>query len=266
MKELFDSHTSSHISAAIMDTLRRFQIDINQLLSYTIDNAQNMLKAGEMLQEFQSAKRVVELIESERAQYISSNIENNENSASDSETIESDFEDHHEIESLEQDDAQEENNLKKVLEGVKNISSTVTVQRCSCHLINLTVQDALSSLDNDAKNAILEARKVVKNLRNITFSVRAKSMKIKLPPLDVPTRWNSLYLMLSSLEKIREQLNALTECYSGRERELISISESTWHFIEQFNRLFILPYELTLKLQREDISFSKLQYHFLLTT
>lgn len=73
-------------------------------------------------------------------------------------------------------------------------------------------------------------------VRNITKKLRSGPMRqllvarhISLPPLDVPTRWNSTFTMVKSM---------LDEAESFRVLEGIDVSDELWAFMEEFCKAF----------------------------
>ncbi|CAN6487221.1 unnamed protein product [Victoria cruziana] len=74
--------------------------------------------------------------------------------------------------------------------------------RCCAHILNLMVQDGLSAIKEEILN-IRESIKYLKvsPLRLYNFKAAAKELEISTSRhlvLDVPTRWNSTYLMLDT--------------------------------------------------------------------
>ncbi|KAK9196087.1 hypothetical protein WN943_004215 [Citrus x changshan-huyou] len=85
--------------------------------------------------------------------------------------------------------------------------------RCSAHIINLIVQDGLSQVSQSIasiRNAVKYVRSSLARLQKFKTCVdREKISRGGLMVLDVPTRWNSTYLMLEkavAFEKAFERL------------------------------------------------------------
>ncbi|KAK2641519.1 hypothetical protein Ddye_023282 [Dipteronia dyeriana] len=79
--------------------------------------------------------------------------------------------------------------------------------RCCAHILSLIVSDDLKDL-HDSIVAFLNAKKYVKSspsrLDRFKKAVAHEKIETKgLVVLDVPTRWNSTYLMLKSAEQLR---------------------------------------------------------------
>ncbi|CAL5404674.1 unnamed protein product [Camellia sinensis] len=77
--------------------------------------------------------------------------------------------------------------------------------RCCAHILNLIVSDGLKDLESCIANVRHAVRYVRSSPNRLdTFEKYVKSLKIEsksLLCLDVPTRWNSTYLMLEAAEK-----------------------------------------------------------------
>lgn len=78
--------------------------------------------------------------------------------------------------------------------------------RCSAHIINLIVKEGLVELGKNVaaiRNAILYVRSSTTRLKYFQLRVNTGKMSRGSLPLDVKTRWNSTYLMLSRAIKFR---------------------------------------------------------------
>jgi hypothetical protein len=86
--------------------------------------------------------------------------------------------------------------------------------RCAAHILNLIVQDGLKSIQSVIKN-VRETVKYVKGsiLRKEKFRFYANQVNAPNISLvsDTPTRWNSTYIMLETVQKFREAFNRMQE-------------------------------------------------------
>lgn len=85
--------------------------------------------------------------------------------------------------------------------------------RCCAHILNLVVSDGLKEMDDSIANIRLAVRYVRSSPnRQDAFKKCAAYLKLvttALVCLDVPTRWNSTYLMLEAAEKFEKAFNRL---------------------------------------------------------
>lgn len=110
--------------------------------------------------------------------------------------------------------------------GTNVLGGKYVHMRCVAHIINLIVQDGLKSKDEHvAISRIRGAIKYVKNspARYKRFLECVEIEKIgtkKLLSLDVPTRWNSTYLMLESAIPLRRVFDAYKDVDLGYANDL----------------------------------------------
>ncbi|CAG8671618.1 6156_t:CDS:1 [Cetraspora pellucida] len=84
--------------------------------------------------------------------------------------------------------------------------------RCAVHILNLAVVNGLSVVDESTKKAqefascIHHSQPCLEELKKI---FEMKSQPFLMPKLDCETRWNSLYLMLKKLNKIKDMTDIL---------------------------------------------------------
>ncbi|KAJ3688446.1 hypothetical protein LUZ61_017610 [Rhynchospora tenuis] len=89
------------------------------------------------------------------------------------------------------------------------VGGNIFHQRCACHVLNLIVQDGLGVLTDQIAN-VREAMKYIRNSQsrmekfNLAIS-QAKAPK-KKPAWDVPTRWNSTFLMLQLALELKDAI------------------------------------------------------------
>jgi hypothetical protein len=84
--------------------------------------------------------------------------------------------------------------------------------RCAAHILNLVVKDGLDA----AGRSITKARKFAVTIRSsqVIFEELKKIFELKqrpflVPEIDVSTRWNSTYIMIEKLRKIRDLTDIL---------------------------------------------------------
>ncbi|CAL5414902.1 unnamed protein product [Camellia sinensis] len=87
--------------------------------------------------------------------------------------------------------------------------------RCCAHILNLIVGDSLIELDTSIgsiRDAVRYVRSSPNRLENFKKCVEKEKIESKsLLCLDVPTRWNSTYLMLEAAEKFEKAFDRLLE-------------------------------------------------------
>ena len=174
MMELHERHTGQNLKEEVCTLLKQFNIELRQVYSATIDNGRNMVKA-------------VSLLEQEASEEFSNSCNNEgENSLSEDETMDYPL-----------DDLQ------------KTMNHNVISIRCGAHTAQLVVTDSCK-----------EHQSVLKTLSKLATSYRNQKFKNffdvscgKYPPIPVPTRWNSYYMMLNNLYQQKEFFNKLGEEY-----------------------------------------------------
>ena len=84
--------------------------------------------------------------------------------------------------------------------------------RCAAHILNLAVQEGIKLISEP----IEKARKFASKIRNSLslFEELKKIFEMKnqpflVPEVDVPTRWNSLYLSIQKLHRIKNMTDIL---------------------------------------------------------
>lgn len=134
--------------------------------------------------------------------------------------------------------------------------------RCMAHILNLIVQDGLKEIGPSIK----KVRQMVKYVRSSSSRARnflkcVEMQKIecdKMLSLDVPTRWNSTYLMLDTAEKFEKAFERF-DLYDGNFNSFLatdvcedgsiagSIQYEDWANVRNVTKFLEKFYELTLK-------------------
>ncbi|XP_042973145.1 zinc finger BED domain-containing protein RICESLEEPER 2-like [Carya illinoinensis] len=118
--------------------------------------------------------------------------------------------------------------------------------RCCAHILNLVVQDGLKEIDH-AIQKVRESIKYVKGsqTRKVKFLDSTNQMSLdskKGLRQDVPTRWNSTYLMLESVIFYRRAFSHLELTNSNFKH---CPSNSKWEKVEKIKGLLSVFYEAT---------------------
>ncbi|KAK0585151.1 hypothetical protein LWI29_023987 [Acer saccharum] len=133
--------------------------------------------------------------------------------------------------------------------------------RCCAHIINLIVSDGLKDMNDSIvriRNAVQYVRSSPSRLqkfKNAAEHERIESHSIVI--LDVPTRWNSTYLMLSTALKFQKAFDRLldddaryglyfSELDSGKNR-VGPPKEDDWDNAKVFVQFLHVFYDITLK-------------------
>ncbi|KAF8056202.1 hypothetical protein N665_1275s0013 [Sinapis alba] len=119
--------------------------------------------------------------------------------------------------------------------------------RCCAHIINLIVKDGLTNA-NESVNAVRNAVVYVRGSGNrlISFQQKVESGRMTRGslPLDVTTRWNSTYLMLSIALKFRVAFDKMEE--EDKLKRTGPPQYTDWKAIERLGRFLVIFYNSTL--------------------
>ncbi|KAF8106638.1 hypothetical protein N665_0136s0010 [Sinapis alba] len=132
--------------------------------------------------------------------------------------------------------------------------------RCSAHIINLIVKDGFTDVDQSVdavRNAVVYVRGSGNRLISFEQKVESGRMTRGSLPLDVTTRWNSTYLMLSTALKFRaafEKMEAEDKLYNDYFLEVVDKGRkragppqyTDWKAIERLGRFLVIFYNSTL--------------------
>ncbi|KAJ4820176.1 Zinc finger BED domain-containing protein DAYSLEEPER [Rhynchospora pubera] len=140
------------------------------------------------------------------------------------------------------------------------VDGSVFHQRCGCHILNLVVQDGISVLTDE----ITKVRETMKYLRHSQarmerFKLASSQVKVpnKKPAWDVPTRWNSTYLMLELALELRPAI----ERYATLDKHYtLKPKDTEWEAVEALMDCLKIFYTATLKFSA--VKYPTLNYFF----
>ena len=131
--------------------------------------------------------------------------------------------------------------------------------RCSAHIINLIVRDGMAEIDQNVvaiRNAISYVRSHTNRLRSFELKVDAGKITRGSLPLDVKTRWNSTYLMLTTAQKFKvafDRMETEDKLYNDHFYELDNGVKRTgppqprdWNAVDKLCRFLMIFYNSTL--------------------
>lgn len=167
------SHTAAYIAELIKKNLAEYEIGLNQIISITTDNGKNMVKSIALLDSTYQQMKLTDPCENEiqSDEYIDDGIFDEE--------YYSDL-------------------LGRVREMFDTPEYTDLIHGVSCgiHCLHLVVTKAIKS-SAVTKNLVNRSRELVKILRTPTFRSKLTAAKLKMAKIDVETRWNSIFVMVS---------------------------------------------------------------------
>ncbi|KAJ1689265.1 hypothetical protein LUZ63_013420 [Rhynchospora breviuscula] len=128
------------------------------------------------------------------------------------------------------------------------IEGKIFHQRCGCHILNLIVHDGLNTMHKEI-NCIRKTMKWIKHsqgrIEKFKLACSQINVPYKKPQWDVPTRWNSTYLML----ELALELKPAIMRYASLDKKFSkALSDSQWGILKELVKHLKVFYEATLKL------------------
>lgn len=210
VKDTKAQHASEQVCKLIEDVLKDFEIKKENILTIVTDNASNMIKTVEKLNE---KKKDFEL-----------------------EDVDSDLDE--EDENLGVDETLDAIASNFTSFPVSNIN--IQHMRCVVHTLQLAIRDGLKGVH--AANLIGKLRKVAIAARSPKIDSILKRRCGKGALIDQVTRWGSVYLMIKRLLDLKPLLIDMAN-------PEITLSGREWEEVDQLERLLRHPYNTTLKFQ-----------------
>lgn len=205
MIELVQSHTGIYLCQVIIERLKEYGINLQQIVVITTDNGANVQKMvrdidgclqSDINAEKNAGNTVIDTTNNENIdEEIVQVLASNENISED----ESLFSIHEEVTLREN-----ENLLHSIRhglhdEGVEYLYD-ITGINCAEHTLQLGIRDAIKRSSHSVQNLIELCRTASKFIRLSSTSIEVKKAGINYihPRLENETRWGSLYLMVST--------------------------------------------------------------------
>lgn len=235
MANMTQPQTAQNLKNEILKILKTYGIQNNQIISFTSDNASNMIATVRLMNDHSTEDKDDEEEDDENENETGSDDESDDESSgcifnlganADTDTSSS------ESESENSDQLNEANNIlsehndyEKLLEELCSSFSGESLMipsvRCAAHTLQLGVKDSI--VESDITPILKKCKKVCKLLRKKgTKSIlRKHNIRIVVPRLDVITRWNSTHRMVRicvhlkltlSLNWIEFDLNLVIHC------------------------------------------------------
>lgn len=184
MEQITVRHTSENLCDIHVEVLARYEIEPHRVYGFNTDNAINYVKMGRLLDE-------------ESAEYEQSTED--EDWESPIILTESEYDDA--ILNMLNDCEFYADLISNVAEKYAQRNKDIHVKNtntigCASHTLHLAVEGGIRSTTGVSK-LIAEVRAMIKKLRTPTVLTRIQGSGFKLPQIDVPTRWNSKYIMVS---------------------------------------------------------------------
>lgn len=174
MERIKCTHAGANIAKMIADRLQLYGIPMEKMVTSTVDNARNMVKAVKVMDDMMNEILIDESDEEESSD--ENNIE--------SHWIDPEFQKH----LMEQTNNELCSNFKPYL------YESIDCMRCACHTIHLAVDDSIKI--TNCVSTIDKSRDLVKNLRLQQILLKLEEKCLPIPLLDCITRWFSTYTMV----------------------------------------------------------------------
>jgi hypothetical protein len=132
--------------------------------------------------------------------------------------------------------------------------------RCAAHILNLVVNDGLKDLNDvicNVRNAVRYVRSSPTRMAMFKDCIERKNIQCKkMVCLDVSTKWNSTYLMLSIAEKYKRAFELMGE----EDEHLVVPGFLDWENVRVFVKFLKIFYDATLNISGSNYVTSNLYF------
>lgn len=181
------SHTGKYIKDLLIKILSDYNIRLAQVSSITSDNGKNMMKAIALLDAIYQNQRT------KSNQKQSTVFSGSTNGMDD---FDEDEDDDYHIDTDIFDEEYYNDLLEYVRTELQGPFDLIQGIACGAHCIHLVVSHAIKN-SPETKRIIEGCRTIVKLLRTPTFRNKLQASNFNMALIDVSTRWNSIYSMVT---------------------------------------------------------------------
>ncbi|XP_065320689.1 uncharacterized protein LOC135928222 [Gordionus sp. m RMFG-2023] len=237
MIELIKIHTGINLKEEIQTILKKYQIDLKQIYSITVDNGANMLKMVDTMarDQLNNDNDLSNSNENNLSQILfNTSVSYQENVCIDDENV-SVYSDEETPEGIDEENISDD--ISK--------SFGLSCIRCSAHTIQLAVNMFIKKY---LKLDLEKIRIIIKLIKSHKYKRLFIMDKVSKPTLDIITRWNSTYLMMKNLMDNKTFYTKMGELYPET-----FISFDLWDIILLGTSVLFPLYKFTMKLQKSNI-------------
>ena len=221
--------TSSNLFYHLQEVLMKFQLTTDNITTITCDNAPNFIGIMYECRMKKNEKLKHELEESDEETEI-------------------------EIKKLDIYDVCDM--FGPLIQNQSFKEKNIGVVRCGLHTLQLALRDSL-------KNNLYfidQIRNKVKYLRNPINRSELESRNLIIPPIDIITRWNSTFNMVSAFFRLKEFIKE-----KGAEDSLLVVTDNEWKKIYEFIEAYKLSSLFTTKMQAPSVTLAEfeMEWNFL---
>lgn len=233
--ELNEKHTATNLNIEIGSVFDLYKLEKPSTLAIISDNGANVIAACRKFKELQASIVLSEELEVLKKKLLA--------------RMEIDFENEEDLEN----DAP---SLypSAIQEAISKISSLAVIVRCSIHSLQLAVNDSVEKMSNTSKSCLERVRQFVKTIKSSSYTKYRQKYNIPKIPIDVKTRWNSTFLMITSILDIEGNLKKMYEEIDPALKSDIFISNEDFGFMKTYKEAFSPAFEFTLKMQLVQLS------------
>lgn len=242
-REVETKHSGNNIRGWVLEAMKLFEIEDDQVLGVSIDSAKNITKAIDDMIKKMMKKNYKLMIDFLRDDDEDDDAENVENGQDDTESEEDEFQE-----------------CADALSDFSIYPVPAIRVHCVAHRFQLGVCGFLYK-DEEVAELVSLASTAVRKLRTTVVRRLAKSevgpSKLKQPKLSQATRWSSVYYML---ERLLEYEMFCKKYANAKDMKDLRMSEDKWDSFRDLVKILKPAQVLTTKLQAQELTVTDTVY------